>query len=213
MLAAVTAADVTNAGFPFGHVREIAIAGHAVRALRVTYVGELGWELHMPIGATGEIFDALMAAGAPFGIRPVGYRGWNRFGSKGLSRLGLRHHPQRHAVEAAWAGREAAQEHRYPRRRALEKGNGALRQALRRLQRLTTQTSCFSAARPYCATASRFGYSPRGYATRREKASATATCAARTGRATIFLTAATTSCGAPSAPRPAPSGALYDAAG
>ena len=74
VLAAVTAADVSNAAFPFGHVREIAIAGERVRALRVTYVGELGWELHVPIGATGVVFDALMAAGAPFGIRPVGYR-------------------------------------------------------------------------------------------------------------------------------------------
>jgi 4-methylaminobutanoate oxidase (formaldehyde-forming) len=74
VLAAVADADVSNAGFPFGHAREIAIAGHAVRALRVTYVGELGWELHMPIVAAGDVFDALMAAGAPFGIRPVGYR-------------------------------------------------------------------------------------------------------------------------------------------
>ena len=74
VLASVTEADVSNAGFPFGHVREIAIAGERVRALRVTYVGELGWELHVPIGATGVVFDALMAAGAPFGIRPVGYR-------------------------------------------------------------------------------------------------------------------------------------------
>ena len=74
VLAAVTEADVSNAGFPFGHAREIAIAGERVRALRVTYVGELGWELHVPIGATGVVFDALMAAGAPFGIRPVGYR-------------------------------------------------------------------------------------------------------------------------------------------
>ena len=70
----MTDADVSNAGFPFGHVREIAIAGHTVRALRVTYVGELGWELHVPIAATGEVFDALMAAGEPHGIRPVGYR-------------------------------------------------------------------------------------------------------------------------------------------
>ena len=74
VLSAVTEADVSNAGFPFGHVREIGIAGHAVRALRVTYVGELGWELHVPIGAIGTVFDALMAAGKPFGIRPVGYR-------------------------------------------------------------------------------------------------------------------------------------------
>ncbi|WP_432285122.1 FAD-dependent oxidoreductase [Aminobacter sp. BA135] len=74
VLEAVTAADVSNAAFPFGHVREVAIAGATVRALRVTYVGELGWELHVPIGATGEVFDALMAAGQPHGIRPVGYR-------------------------------------------------------------------------------------------------------------------------------------------
>ena len=74
MLEAVTDADVSNAAFPFGHVREIGIAGSVVRALRVTYVGELGWELHVPIGAIGEVFDALMAAGAPHGIRPIGYR-------------------------------------------------------------------------------------------------------------------------------------------
>ena len=74
VLSAVTGADVSNAAFPFGHAREIDIAGHRVRALRVTYVGELGWELHVPIAATGEIFDALMAAGEKYRIRPVGYR-------------------------------------------------------------------------------------------------------------------------------------------
>lgn len=74
VLAAVTDADVSNTAFPFGHVREISIAGTTVRALRVTYVGELGWELHVPIAATGEIFDALMAAGEEHSIRPVGYR-------------------------------------------------------------------------------------------------------------------------------------------
>jgi glycine cleavage system T protein len=74
VLARVTDSDVSNAGFPFGQAREIEIAGHTVRALRVTYVGELGWELHVPIDVTGEIFDALMAAGADDGIRPVGYR-------------------------------------------------------------------------------------------------------------------------------------------
>lgn len=74
VLAAVTDADVSNAAFPFGHAREIVIAGSTVRALRITYVGELGWELHVPIGAIGEVFDALMAAGQPFGVKPVGYR-------------------------------------------------------------------------------------------------------------------------------------------
>ncbi len=74
VLSKVTDADVSNSGFPFGHVKEINIAGHMVRALRVTYVGELGWELHVPIGATGSVFDALMTAGAEQDIRPVGYR-------------------------------------------------------------------------------------------------------------------------------------------
>jgi len=74
VLAKVTDADVSNEAFPFAHVREIGIAGHTVRALRVTYVGELGWELHVPIAVTGEVFDALMEAGKAEGIRPVGYR-------------------------------------------------------------------------------------------------------------------------------------------
>ncbi|RMF41815.1 MAG: FAD-dependent oxidoreductase [Alphaproteobacteria bacterium] len=74
VLARLTGADVSNAAFPFAHARELTIAGRPVRALRVTYVGELGWELHVPIGDTGVVFDALMEAGAGAGIRPVGYR-------------------------------------------------------------------------------------------------------------------------------------------
>lgn len=73
VLARVTDADVSNTAFPFGHVREITIAGATVRALRVTYVGELGWELHTPLAHTGAVFDTLMAAGGA-DIRPVGYR-------------------------------------------------------------------------------------------------------------------------------------------
>ncbi|PHR24196.1 MAG: FAD-dependent oxidoreductase [Hoeflea sp.] len=74
VLEKVTQADVSNEAFPFGHVREIGIAGSTVRALRVTYVGELGWELHIPIEAIGEVFDALMQAGKTWDIRPIGYR-------------------------------------------------------------------------------------------------------------------------------------------
>lgn len=74
ILSRVTDADVGNEAFPFGAVRVIRIAGTDVRALRVTYVGELGWELHVPIRAIGEVFDALMAAGKPSGLAAVGYR-------------------------------------------------------------------------------------------------------------------------------------------
>ena len=72
ILAAVTAEDVSNAALPFGSARILTIAGVKVRALRVTYVGELGWELHCPINQLGEVYDALMAADPD--LRPVGYR-------------------------------------------------------------------------------------------------------------------------------------------
>jgi sarcosine dehydrogenase len=72
ILASVAVADVTNAALPFGSAREITIAGAKVRALRVTYVGELGWELHIPIKDIGVVYDALMAADPD--LRPVGYR-------------------------------------------------------------------------------------------------------------------------------------------
>ncbi len=74
VLQAVTSDDCSNEGFPFARVREIAIAGHTVRALRITYCGELGWELHVPLETTGDVFDALMEAGKEHGVRPVGYR-------------------------------------------------------------------------------------------------------------------------------------------
>jgi len=73
-LGRVTDADLGNEAFPFATLREITVSGHTVRALRITYVGELGWELHMPIAATGEVYDALIAAGADFGIADAGYR-------------------------------------------------------------------------------------------------------------------------------------------
>ncbi|MBH0237660.1 GcvT family protein [Methylobrevis albus] len=74
ILGAVTDADLGSAAFPFGAVRVVTIAGHAVRALRVTYVGELGWELHMPARAAADVYDALVAAGAAHGLRLAGYR-------------------------------------------------------------------------------------------------------------------------------------------
>ena len=74
VLAAVSDADVSNAAFPFGSWRQIMIAGSPVRALRVTYVGELGWELHLPVETASAVYDALKAAGKPFGIANAGYR-------------------------------------------------------------------------------------------------------------------------------------------
>jgi 4-methylaminobutanoate oxidase (formaldehyde-forming) len=69
-----TTDDVTNTGFPFGHVRTITIAGHRLWALRVTYVGELGWELHMPVNAALDVYECLIGMGSADKVQPVGYR-------------------------------------------------------------------------------------------------------------------------------------------
>ncbi|MCM2473308.1 FAD-dependent oxidoreductase [Rhizobium sp. CG5] len=74
ILEKVTRADVSNAAFPFGRVKTIGIAGCPVRALRVTYVGELGYELHLPVEYAGSVYDALMAAGKEDGLVNAGYR-------------------------------------------------------------------------------------------------------------------------------------------
>ena len=70
----VSGDDVSNAGFPYMTGRTISIAGIRVRALRVTYVGELGWELYLPAEQGPIVWDALWEAGRPAGLRPVGYR-------------------------------------------------------------------------------------------------------------------------------------------
>jgi dimethylglycine dehydrogenase len=64
----LTGADLTNASFRWLTAQEIEIAGVAVKALRVSYVGELGWELHVPIGQMQPLYDALVAAGEPHGM-------------------------------------------------------------------------------------------------------------------------------------------------
>jgi 4-methylaminobutanoate oxidase (formaldehyde-forming) len=74
VLSAVTRDDVSNAGFPFGTCRRITIAGAPVIALRVTYVGELGWELHIPTEFAATVYDKLMEAGRPHDIANAGYR-------------------------------------------------------------------------------------------------------------------------------------------
>jgi 4-methylaminobutanoate oxidase (formaldehyde-forming) len=74
VLQRLTRDDISNAAFPFGRVRALHVAGAPVHALRVTYVGELGWELHIPTEFALTVYDALMDAGAPYGIANCGYR-------------------------------------------------------------------------------------------------------------------------------------------
>ncbi|RJF88083.1 FAD-dependent oxidoreductase [Oleomonas cavernae] len=74
ILEKITQDDVSNAGFPFACVREIRIAGAPVLAIRITYVGELGWELHVPAEFAVTVYEALTRAGADQGLVDAGYR-------------------------------------------------------------------------------------------------------------------------------------------
>lgn len=72
VLTKVTAADLSNARFPWLAAREIEIGFTRLLALRINYVGELGWELHLPVESLAAVYDALMAAGAEHGIVDFG---------------------------------------------------------------------------------------------------------------------------------------------
>ncbi len=98
--------DLTNAGFPFGTARTISVAGYPVLALRVTYVGELGWELHLPVDMAVTVYEALMAAGAHHGLVNAGYRAIETLRlEKGYRAWGADIGPDHTPVEAglAWA--------------------------------------------------------------------------------------------------------------
>ncbi len=74
ILQKITRDDVSHEGFPFASARTIGIAGCPVNALRVTYVGELGWELHLPVEYAVTVYQAIHDAGAEFGLQNAGYR-------------------------------------------------------------------------------------------------------------------------------------------
>ena len=74
LLSRVTDADLSNTAFPWLSGRWIDAGLAPCLALRVNYVGELGWELHHPIEYQNHIFDALMEAGRDLGLAPFGLR-------------------------------------------------------------------------------------------------------------------------------------------
>ncbi len=74
VLAAVTRTDLSNEAFPWLTGKPISIGAAPVEALRVNFIGELGWEIHHPIEMQNYIFDKLMAAGAAHNIKPFGIR-------------------------------------------------------------------------------------------------------------------------------------------
>ncbi|MGV1753028.1 GcvT family protein [Agrobacterium sp. CG674] len=74
LLKKLTRTSLDNKDFPWLTAKEISVGVATAHALRVNFVGELGWELHHPIEMQAYIFDRLMEAGAEFGIKPFGIR-------------------------------------------------------------------------------------------------------------------------------------------
>ena len=72
ILASVTSDDVSNEGFPFGTCRTIEIGSQLVLASRISYVGDLGWELYVPIEQGARLWDVLWEAGRPHALTACG---------------------------------------------------------------------------------------------------------------------------------------------
>ena len=91
VLQGLTSADLASEAFPFARCQRLTISGAPALAHRVTYVGELGWELHLPVEFAATVYDALMSAGKAHGITNGGYRAIEVVAPReGLSCLGWR---------------------------------------------------------------------------------------------------------------------------
>ena len=77
LISGLTSADMSNEAFPYLTMQEIDIGYALVIALRITYVGELGWELYVPTEFTLHVFDALVEAGDAVGLKHAGFQALN----------------------------------------------------------------------------------------------------------------------------------------
>ncbi len=77
LLQSLSPDDLSNEGFLFATSREIELGYALVRANRITYVGELGWELYVPTEFIQGVYDEIVGAGAAFGLRHAGYHALN----------------------------------------------------------------------------------------------------------------------------------------
>jgi heterotetrameric sarcosine oxidase gamma subunit len=77
LLAGIANGDWSNAAFPFATAREVQIGYQTLLAVRLSYVGELGWELYIPTPFAVAVYDAILIAGRPYGLRHCGYHTLN----------------------------------------------------------------------------------------------------------------------------------------
>lgn len=102
ILASLTPEDVSDSGFGFLTCREVQVKGTTVLASRISYVGELGWELYVPVEDAAGVWDTLLDAGAPYGAVPVGIGVYGTTGriEKGYRAFGFELDAERSIVEA-----------------------------------------------------------------------------------------------------------------
>ncbi len=102
ILSSLTSDDVTDEGFGFLTCREITVDGITVLASRISYVGELGWELYVAYDDAAALWDTVLAAGEPHGARPVGIGVYGTTGriEKGYRAYGFELDSERTIVEA-----------------------------------------------------------------------------------------------------------------
>jgi sarcosine dehydrogenase len=104
VLRRVTPAELSNAAFPFGTARRIDVGRAVALAVRITYAGELGWELHVPAEQAGLVYDALLEAGQDLGLRDAGHYAINSLRlEKGYRAWGADISPEDTPLEAGLA--------------------------------------------------------------------------------------------------------------
>lgn len=105
ILQAVTEDDVSHAGFPFGAVKEITIGPVKALAFRISYVGELGWEIYTAMEQGRRLWDSLWAAGQAHGLIPVGIGVYGTTArlEKGYRAFGMELEQEYNPVEAGLA--------------------------------------------------------------------------------------------------------------
>ncbi len=113
ILAATTSDDVSHEGFPFARARTIEIGSLRVLASRISYVGDLGWELYVPIEQGARLWDAIAEAGAPHGLVPAGIGVYGTTGrlEKCYRAYGFELDGEYNVVEAGMAGPRVKDEH------------------------------------------------------------------------------------------------------
>ena len=104
LLQSVSRADWSNAAFPFGTSREVDVGYATVRATRLTYVGELGWELYVPVELAVGVYETLHDAGSASGLVDAGYYAIDSLRiEKGYRAWGRELSPERNPYEAGLA--------------------------------------------------------------------------------------------------------------